>query len=159
MTPLDEEHLLTFAKTYDLIDPKVEEASKQIVAQLKIDEIEFPVFFRIFEGATLLQMIVFIPTKVERAAYNDTARLLHLLNKEIDLPGFGMDEESETIFFRHMLPCPKQKFDEELLRTLLDGMVLVCKSFSNAVAAVATGTVTFEQIVEQAKNAAKQNNS
>lgn len=157
MTPLDQEHLLTFAKTYDLEEPTVEEGTGQIVSRFKIEDIEFPLFMRIFEGATLLQMIVFIPTKLEEKAYNDTGRLLHLLNKEIDLPGFGMDEDSSTIFFRHMLPCPQQNFDEELLRTLMDGMKLVCKSFSNAIAAVATGAVTFDKIVEQAKSAAKSN--
>lgn len=155
MTPLNQEKIIHFIKDKQLPKADVDSGSGQIGTHLRVDDVEFPLFFRIFEGSTMLQCIAFIPTKLEQRTLSGTARLLHMINKEIDLPGFGMDEDSQTVFFRHMLPCPSKTFDSELLTMVIDAIRLVCQSFGNPIAAVASGAVPFSEVLQKSKDARK----
>ncbi len=130
-------------------DAHIQHETRQIYFINKIHNKEFPVFIRIFDEQKMLQILIFMPCGLTPAGLNDTARLLHLLNKELDLPGFGMDENAGAIFYRLTIPFFTDKFDE----TLLDGFLVSIKELSHtlypAIELAATGT-SLEEIIKQA---------
>lgn len=132
-------------------ETEVQQDSKQLFTILKISKQEHPLFLRIFESSQLLQLLVFIPTKLSAATTAEAARLLHLLNKEVDMPGFGMDEMAHVIFYRLMLPLYEKQIDEEFFITYLKTAQNICELFTLSIEAVANGHATLDEILEKIK--------
>jgi len=141
-------------------------AKKQISAQMQKDTgqlyiintfqgIEFPTFLRVYDGGELLQILLFIPSNIKAGTEGEVARLLNLINKEIDIPGWGMDENSNVIFYRMMLPAFGKQIQEGLIDLHLRSLELLCQTFTPAIVAVAQGHMTYEGIVKQLKEADK----
>ena len=125
---------------------------------------------RVFDDGHLLQLLVFYSLHLEpngkfcprekrllirsghqvKESTADLSCLLHLLNKELDVPGFGMDEMAGVVFYRLMLPTPKKKIDEELLVAYLKTAEHVCQMFSTPIEAVSSGQMTLDQILAKA---------
>lgn len=133
------------------LQAEIQKETNQIVIIFKILEREFPLFIRIFEGEELLQLLAFLPFNIKSDTVADTGRLLHLLNKELDIPGFGMDETSSVVFYRCMLPVLNKQIDETILDAFLNSIQLVCKSFAPVIAAVAHGSTTFEEVLKKTR--------
>jgi hypothetical protein len=169
MTP---DSILTFMQK-NKYEAEIQSDTQQVYTIFKINQKEYPLFLRIFDNGHLLQLLVFIPSHLEpneqfvlgkkshqdatteknkhqRAVAADLARLLHLLNKELDVPGFGMDEMAGVVFYRFMLPTPKKKVDGELLLAFLKTAEHVCQMFSAPIEAVSSGQMTLDQILAKA---------
>lgn len=131
----------------------IQQDSKQIFTIFKISAKEYPLFLRIFDNSQLLQLLVFIPTQLSPSTVPDTARLLHILNKEVDMPGFGMDEMANVVFYRLMIPLHKKHVDEDLFMTYLKAAQNICELFSLPVEAVANGNATLNEILEKVRQA------
>jgi hypothetical protein len=151
--------------------------TQQVYTIFKIGEKEYPFFLRIFDEGHLLQLLVFIPCHLEanenfalgkdshktpepsenkqQSVVADLARLLHLLNKELDVPGFGMDEMAGVVFYRLMLPTPKKKIESELLLAFLKTSEHVCQMFSTPIEAVSSGRMSLNEILAKAKEMEK----
>lgn len=152
----------------------IQSDTQQVYTILKIEQREYPLFLRIFDDGHLLQLLVFIPCQLEpneqlalgkhaslpdnspgthakRAVIADIARLLHLLNKELDVPGFGMDEMAGVVFYRLMLPTPKKKIEEDLLLAFLKTVEHVCQMFATPIEAVSSGQMTLDEILVKAQ--------
>lgn len=127
----------------------LQEETQQIYRILAVAGKEFPLFIRIFDQSSLLQLLVFMPSKIKAGTHGDLARLLHHMNKELDLPGFGMDENNEVVFYRCMLPTPQRKIQKDVLESFLKSIEVVCESFSPAILAVATGQTTYSEILQK----------
>ncbi len=151
MIPLTDEQIEEFLKAEGLA-PQFQEETKQVAVTIKIDDVEFPTFFRISEGP-LLQVVTFLPIQYSEETVADTARLLHLINKEVDMPGFGMDEMTDMLFYRSVLPSHDKKIDPALIRSSLKALEVISQAFLNAVNAVAQGAITFEDAVKRAMEA------
>jgi len=133
------------------IGSEMQQETNQLCILLKIGEREYPLFIRIYEGDELLQLLAFLPCNTKADTLDDTARLLHLLNKEIDTPGFGMDEASQVVFYRCMLPVKDKKIDENLFEAYLNATQVACQSFAPVVAAIAYGAMTLEDVLKKTK--------
>jgi hypothetical protein len=132
-------------------DAKVQEQTDQIYVIFKIEKREFPLFIRILHDGELLQLLTFIPCNVKKEHIADVARFLHMANKELDVPGFCMDETSSTIFYRVMLATNRKKeFDEGVLEAYLNSTQLVCKTFANIIVALAIGALSLEEVLKKA---------
>lgn len=129
--------------------PTLQKETQQIYMQFTIAQKPFPLFIRVFDNEQLLQIIVFFPFLLEDHAIADMARLLHLLNKELDLPGFGMDEMEKAIFFRVMLPAPSNKIDPMNLLTYIQTCERICNSFSDPIQAIGAGLMNLNDILEK----------
>jgi hypothetical protein len=125
--------------------------TKQICLVQHIHRKEFPVFIRVFDEQMMLQILIFMPCALATQGLNDTARLLHLLNKELDMPGFGLDENAGAIFYRLTIPFFSKKFDENLLDQFLASIKELCTSLYPAIELTATGSATLEDILKQAE--------
>lgn len=112
---------------------------------------EYPVFIRLMPGNELLQVLTFIPAQAKEPHMGELARLLHLLNKELDMPGFGMDESNGVVFYRSMLLLNKGEVEASHLRSYLDVAQKVCESFTGAIQMVASGQTTIQSLLEKSE--------
>lgn len=104
MVQLAQNALLQVLKEMKL-DPIWQKETDQIYVLLTIAKREVPIFFGLRGGNTLLQTIAYLPYDLPQKSIGQVARLLHLLNRDIDVPGFGIDEEQRLMFFRCVIPC------------------------------------------------------
>ena len=132
-------------------EAKIQTETQQIYAVLKIGGSEFPLFLKVYPSNELLQLLVFMPVPTKKGVEADLARLLHFINKELDLPGFGMDEQNGVAFYRCMIPSPEKKVDPTLLESYLKAIDAVCDQVAPAVLAVATGLKSFNEILDKAR--------
>lgn len=156
------------------------EIQKDLVANtFQIGRKSFTLYLKAMDQGDVLQLLVFLPshlqpnkhfsaTTEETASLTnsisnlnpsaaDLSRLLLLLNKELDLPGFGLDELGGTVYFRLMLPTPKKRIDDELLMTYLKKIQHLCAIFSTPIEAISAGLMSLEQFLEKTKEMAKNN--
>ena len=158
-------------------DATIQKETDQVYTILKFHQREYPLFLRIFEGGQFLQLLAFIPSHLYANEQNpnktlnaeelaarqeanapilaDLARLLHLMNKELDVPGFGMDEANGAVFYRLMIPTPKKKIESDLLLALIKTIEHVCPLFSTPIEAVSSGHMTLNQILPKAHELAQ----
>ncbi|MEC7840489.1 MAG: YbjN domain-containing protein [Chlamydiota bacterium] len=132
---------------------ELQKETDQIAVILNIDNVQYPLFIRILSEGPVLQLLVFLPCSVIKKTINDLSRLLHLLNKEMDIPGFGMDETAGVVFYRITIPSLNKKIDKMLLDTYLNSMQVICKSFTPVIINVLQGTMTLEAVMQKAKDA------
>lgn len=167
MINITPESLLDFMQKNDY-EADIQADTQQVYTILKIEQKEYPLFIRVFDDGHLLQLLAFIPCQLEpneqfnlttqpstnkssSAIVADVARLLHLLNKELDVPGFGMDEMAGVVFYRLMLPTPKKKIDADLILAFLKTVEHVCQMFSAPIEAVSAGHATLDEILAKAQ--------
>jgi hypothetical protein len=151
---------LTLKNVFELLqkkslDVKLQEETNQVLLTAHIEDQDYPVFIRLLNNSTMLQLVTFMPNKLTPKSRNDVARLLHLFNVELDTPGFGMDENSGLIFFRNIIFATKGQFDEALLDKHLNAIYLVCKTFTPAIDALASGLITFDEVLKKASETSK----
>lgn len=151
MVPCNIDSLMKFLKG-EKLEPQLQKETGQAYVIHKINGQEFPVFFRLYEGEELLQILIFFPLQVRKERYDAMARMLHLLNKEIDLPGFGMDEAIGLVFHRVMIPVFDKKIDTHLLRTILGASPKICEQFFASIVGTATSDLTFDAIIQKSQN-------
>jgi hypothetical protein len=125
--------------------------TQQLYMIYKIENNEFPLFMRIFGEGAILQLIAFIPCEVKPTAKGDVARLLHRLNKELDLPGFGTDEQAGLIFYRLMVPSIDQKVNETHLHRFIASIKDILTNFAPLIAYVASGTSSYDDVQKKIK--------
>src|SRR5437660_450821 len=132
------------------IEATVQEETRQIVVIFKQDKREFPLFIRILHEGELLQLLTFIPCNTTAKTLNDMARFLHIVNKELDVPGFCVDEASSTVFYRLVLPTAKKELPDDTFEAYINTTQVVCKSFSPVIEAIAFGAMTLEEVLKKA---------
>ncbi|MGE3954948.1 MAG: YbjN domain-containing protein [Parachlamydiales bacterium] len=116
-------------------DAKLQDENKQIHIMLKVGEQEVPLFVGVLHEA-LVQMIAYLPYEMKEGSAGDVARFLHHLNKELDMPGFGMDEKAGLLFYRLVIPCLKPEVDGELVDAHLKTLERALQSVLEGIAAV-----------------------
>lgn len=155
MIPLDLNKIQQHLRSQN-IEVELQQETNQLCILLKVADREYPLFIRAYEGGELLQLLAFLPCNTKDSTVGDTARLLHLLNKEIDLPGFGMDEEPHVVFYRVMIPVKDKQLDEKILDSYMNATQVVCQSFASVIAAVAYGAITFDDVLKKSKEQSHQ---
>jgi len=155
MIKVNKDNLLKLLKEKDL-DPQFQQETNQVYFVFKEDEREFPLFLRTFDKGELLQLIAFFPIQIELKVIADTARLLHLLNKELDIPGFGLDEIGGVAFFRCMLNMESGSIEESMIENYIQTIRTACKTFGKTIEAVVVGAVTVDDLIKKAQDAVKE---
>ena len=131
-------------------DAKVQEETNQIYLLFKHEKREFPLFIRILHEGELIQLLTFIPCNVKPECNGELGRFLHLVNKELDMPGFCLDELSSTAFYRLIIPTPKKELSTATFEAYLNTIQVVCKSFSPVIEALAIGAMTCDEVLKKA---------
>lgn len=120
----------------------------QLYKLITAGHMSFPFFIRLYEHNQLLQLIAFMPFPLSEGHEGDVARLLHFINKDIDMPGFGLDETNKIIFYRLMLPIHKLHLEEDTLDQLMNIFPNVCQTFSPPIMAVAQGKESLKTVLK-----------
>lgn len=145
--PLDEQHLLQFLNQHGL-QPGYEQNSGQTYITFEIAGFEVLIFFVIQKETELLQLIAYLPYELKKQTTGHAARLLHLLNKELDMPGFGMDENEKVLFYRSVIPCLNGRMNEQLLRLYIAATKIACETFMQVIGMIIAGSLTVEEIIQ-----------
>lgn len=98
-----------------------------------------------------LQFILTLPFLVDTRQIGEIARLILLLNKGMELPGFELSEVDHLIYFRHSFLVPEDQLDERILLTLTGMIEMIVDVFSDILESVATDAKTLREVVEEAQ--------
>ena len=154
--PLNMNSIITYLKDQGFA-PELQEEHNQIhlVLKGKHSNVDFPVFIRALNDGFLLNMLVYFPFEPKQAAAPDVARLLHLLNRELDVPGFCLDEASSLIFFRCVIPSHEGRVKAGHISAFLETLRKVSETFFDGIAEVATAKMTFDEVLIKAQEFGK----
>ena len=130
-------------------DPIFQKETGQVFVITKIKEVEVPIFFGVHQESSLLQIVGYLPYQLHQSGFGEVARMLHLLNKQLDMPGFGMDEQEKLMFYRCVVPCPGEKVDENLLGMYIGTLRLACDTFMYAIGSIAGGTRKLDDFLKE----------
>ncbi|MCC5833029.1 MAG: YbjN domain-containing protein [Chlamydiales bacterium] len=145
---LNHDNLQNFLKKIGF-EPIFQEATNQVYILMKIKEVDLPLFFGISLESSLLQIVGYLPYQLHAPAFGETARMLHLLNKQLDMPGFGMDENEKLMFYRSVIPCPEDKVDENLLGMYIGTLRFACDTFMYAIGSIAAGKIKVDDFLKE----------
>lgn len=142
------ENLLNFLKEQGK-EAVFQNETNQIFYLFKAEGQEFALFFRIYEGEEMLQLITFFPVQVKKERFNAMARMLHTLNRDVDLPGFCMDERLGAIFHRIMIPLfYDKKIDKTALLSYIEAAEKLAGHFFSIIHGTAESSKSFEEILK-----------
>lgn len=96
-----------------------------------------------------IQFQLLFPFTVEDLATSQMASLLLFINRLLDFPGLELDELDNQIYYRYVWLTKKQKIDVALILSILGIIVLVLQLFTPAIEAIANGTSTFNELLEE----------
>ncbi len=140
--PLNTNDLLKFLHKMELT-PELEPHSGQVFISKPFEGVDFALFFSPRDNA--LHLITYFPYQFEKVIAGDLGRLLHILNKQIDMPGFCMDEKEGLVFYRTVLPCIDGNVDINLLGMHMGAHKRVLEMCHRVIFAVASGKVKLEE--------------
>ena len=99
-----------------------------------------------------LQLISVLPFTVDEAHVADVMRFVMVLNANVELPGFGYDETTRLVFFRHVAV-----YGETIAPSLVENVLLMVlfltEVFCKALEDLATGSRSLEQVLQDGANA------
>lgn len=128
--------------------PQYQQETDQLYLILPILTHEVPLFINL-QRADLLQLIAYIPYTLDSPRAGEMGRLLHVLNRELDLPGFGMDEAAGLLFYRCPIPTLDQQLDERLLKIYLVAVGIACELFIGVAEELRQGKSTLEGFIKK----------
>jgi hypothetical protein len=131
--------------------PELHKESKQVFVLFSFENHEMPLFFLFRPESKLLQMISYLPYTLTEKGLGESARLLHLLNRDLDMPGFGMDEEAKLMFYRCSIPCLEERIDKTLFDLYLGTARMACRTFMHVIGLVVSGSVAVNEILKRAE--------
>ncbi|MCB1134738.1 MAG: YbjN domain-containing protein [Chlamydiia bacterium] len=132
-------------------DASIQEETQQVFFSIKYQDVDFPVFGRMAGDDSFVQIIAFMPGQTTDKTVNDTSRLLHMINRELDMPGFCLDEQNKVAFYRVMVPAKAGNADKEALALYTKAIQRVVETFANLVFAVIMGKLSLEEVMKQAQ--------
>lgn len=133
------------------LQPIYQKENDQTYIVMNIKSQEVPVFFGIRSNNSLLQMIAYIPFELHQKTLTEVCRLFHILNREVDMPGFGVDEIEMLMFYRLVIPCVNGEFDERLLNLSLATTKVAIETFIGVITMVLAGQVTVDHFLKEKK--------
>lgn len=145
MIPFTQQSLTEYLKSQGYnVEPQKE--TNQIYYTYKGQRGEFPVFLRIYENNEQLQILTFFPMTIMKNRMDTIARLLHVFNREIDLPGFGIDEEIGVAFHRIMIPVFGNDLSTGILDLYLKAVPTICDKFFPLLYSASQSNQSFDEI-------------
>lgn len=124
-------------------DAKQRDRSLEITMQEQIlgsKEVDIPYFRVQFETA--------LPFALSNIRSHEVGSFLFFLNRQLELPGFEIDEGNSLILYRYVLLTPETHIQPDLLKGLIGSITLTIDLFSEAIEKVSTGETTFNEILE-----------
>lgn len=134
------------------IDANIQEETGQIILEYQTENKSYPLFIRFIEESHLLQFILVLYGSYSEKQKSSVARLLHAINRDIDYPGFGMDENTKTIFYRIVIPTPSDTIESSLVLQFLKLVESILSLFTPLIGSIARSAISYDELLEKYKN-------
>jgi hypothetical protein len=129
--------LITYLRENGL-QPELHKETGQVFVTYQIEKYEVPVFFLLRTESGLLQIVAYLPYLTPEKSFGEMGRVLHILNRELDMPGFGLDESEKLMFYRAVLPCMEGRVDKRLFNMYLGTTRVACDTFLHVIGTIAS---------------------
>lgn len=96
------------------------------------------------------------PFKVAPGLTSQTASLIALLNKFLDLPGFEMDEANDDLFYRYVLLLSQEGLNKDLILGIIGNIMLTVQMHIDPIRSVASGEVSYDELIAKTLQLLKQ---
>jgi hypothetical protein len=116
---------------------ELQEETNQALLQYQFANKSYPLFIKSVAQGALIQCALIFQDDFKESQKKELARLLHQINKELDFPGFCMDEKGKIVFYRAVIPTPNKRVDEKLLRQILHMMEQILNLFASLIQTIA----------------------
>lgn len=95
------------------------------------------------------QLDAFFPLVVDDLAMSEVAQFLHFLNFQVEVPGFYLNYIDKTIVYRYVLLSESDHVPKKILLSLVGIAMFFQDVFGQTLERLATGEVTFIQMMEE----------
>lgn len=96
-----------------------------------------------------VQFQVGFPFNIQSEATAQIASLICYLNRQIELPGFEMNEIDLQLFYRYILLYGEKKFNKQLCISIVGLIMLLLELFTSTLERVSSGEATFNDLLEE----------
>ena len=96
-----------------------------------------------------IQFDMVFPFEMSVQTSREVACVLLFINRLIDLPGFGMSETDNQIYYRYVLLAQEKAIDKPLLLGIVGTIMLAMDLFGELIEHAASGKMTFNQLLEK----------
>jgi hypothetical protein len=127
------------------IEAHLQKETGQVLIQRTIDGVDFPFFLKILPTGPFIQCVSFIPYELPEEVSLEFLSLLHFINRQIDLPGFGYDELSKYSFLRYNIPAFNNEIDGDTVKGILLRMEKLLELFAGFVLSVAQDPSSYSE--------------
>ena len=90
-----------------------------------------------------------LPFTVKEQCSQEIASFLFFLNRQLELPGFELDEGNGYILYRYVLLTPENDIKLIVLKGIIGSILLILDLFGEGIEKVAAGETTFNEILEK----------
>jgi hypothetical protein len=106
--------------------------------------------FAVPENAVLVHVVYQMPQEVTTENYQNTTRLINLINRSCPFPCFGYDEVDKKIYYRTVFPLGYTEEAKEEFLAAIDMIVEVLGVYGTGLELVSTGKATLEELFQTA---------
>ncbi len=106
---------------------------------LLIRLIDFPLSAKQKDAEHLIQLFYLFPFCFQEASAAELSRLLIYYNNTFDLPGFGLDELTQQIYFKQNLLKPNGLMSKRTFIAIVGAISMFVETFSDTIEEVAGG--------------------
>lgn len=145
---LNEKNVIDFLRKKKFT-PTLQPENQQIFIEIEAAGQKLPMFLGLISDKYVLQLVTYLPYHLYEESLGSMARFFHFLNKELDLPGFCMDEKSKLMFFRSVIPSIEGKIDDRYIDLYLKTTEVACETFMQAIESLVSGSSSIEDIVKK----------
>lgn len=96
-----------------------------------------------------IQFVIHFPYQVQMMALNQTASLILFLNQLMPYPGLEMNELNNQLLYRYVWLTKKSTIEKPIILGLIGIMVMNLNTYSAMIEEVATGRLTFDEILQK----------
>jgi hypothetical protein len=129
--------------------PELQNETNQIFFINKTETVELAFFLKVLAEGELLQIVTYLPVKLSKEQFSDSARLLNYINNDLDIPGFSLNESSKLIFYRVITPFCKKEFNKDLFDQYIKVCLNAATTFLPVINAVSTGSISYEELLKK----------
>jgi hypothetical protein len=92
----------------------------------------------------VLQFFILLPFKTTDASVIPTARFLSLVNEQLPVGNFNLNEDHHIVYYKHLQPCQKGQIAFQLVWDITGMLNLMVDILSSSLEEVVNGTIPFE---------------
>jgi hypothetical protein len=99
--------------------------------------------------ASILNIVYFFPESFDIKLLKEAKHLVNRINTAVLLPGFGVDEVNNKVYYRYSIPLGQRSRHIELLKNIINLVMDIINVYSGLFIQIAEGT-PYQNVMEEA---------